>query len=168
MTPFTKKIIHRKTEGFGNILWELLLDAIDSKIKSLKEFENPPHQNFIEGLSQIITALDTFLDTTSLDPESTEDFCIKVYNSVHLENSEILRTTGKFQGKAWFSDIMVTPAEDQGHYRSDEGAWYGKVGKILKVIKYFSLFSSIIFSNTFLRCFYYFTSSVNHSKNRTN
>lgn len=130
MISSTKKIIHRKTEGFGNVLWELLLDAIDSKIKSLKESENPPHQNFIEGLTQIIPALDTFLDTTLLDSENMEDFCIKVYDSVHLENSEILRTTGQFQGKAWFSDIMVTPAEDQEQYRSDEGAWYGKVGKI--------------------------------------
>lgn len=122
MISSTKKIIHRKTEGFGNVLWELLLDAIDSKIKSLKESENPPHQNFIERLTQIILALDTFLDTTSLDSENTEDFCIKVYDSVHLENSEILRITGQFQGKAWFSDIMVTPAEDQEQYRSDEGA----------------------------------------------
>lgn len=104
-------------------------NAIDSKIKSLKESENPSRQNFIEGLSQIIPALDTFLDTTLLDSENTEDFCIKVYDSVHLENSEILRTTEEFQGKAWFSDIMVTPAEDQEQYRSDEGAWYGKVGK---------------------------------------
>ena len=73
----------------------------------------------------------------------------QIYDSVHLENSKILRTTGKFQGKAWFSDIMVTPAEDQGQYRSDEGAWYGKVGKILKLIKYFNSFSSIISSNIF-------------------
>ena len=99
MTPSTKKIIHRKTEGFGNVLWELLLDAIDSKIKSLKESENPPHQNFIEGLSQIIPALDTFLDTTLLDSKSMKDFFIKVYDSVHLENSEILRITGNSKVK---------------------------------------------------------------------
>ena len=73
------------------------MNVIDQKIKSLKESENPPHQNFIEGLSEIISALDIYLDTTSLDSENTEDFCIKVYDSVHLESSEILRTTGEFQ-----------------------------------------------------------------------
>ena len=118
------------------------MDSIDSKIKSLKESENPPHQNW---LSQIIPALDTFLDTTSLSEEG-EDFCIKVYDAVHLESGEILRTTGEFQGKEWFSDIMVTPAEDQGQYMSDEGAWYGKVSGILRLSKIFCFWLSAIIS----------------------
>ena len=104
------------------------MDDIDSKIKSLKKSENPPHQNFIEGLSQIILALDIFLDTSSQDSAS-DDFCIKVYDAVHLESGEILRTTGNFQGKEWFSNVAVTHAEDQEQYSSDEGAWYGKVSE---------------------------------------
>jgi hypothetical protein len=45
LTPTTRKIVtNRKTEGFGNFLWEISLDAIDSKIKSLKKLKNPPHQ----------------------------------------------------------------------------------------------------------------------------
>jgi hypothetical protein len=106
----------------------LPLDAIDSKVESFKKSETPPHPNFIEGLSQIISALDTFLDTSSQDSESDE-FYIKVYDAVHLESGKILRTTGVFQGKEWFSNIAVTPAEDQGQYKSDEGTWYGKVSK---------------------------------------
>lgn len=129
MTPITRKLINCKTEGFGKILWEISLDAIDSKIKSLKKSENPPHSNIIEGLSQIISTLDTFLDTSSQDSESDE-FCIKVYDAVHLDSGEVLRTTGDFQGKEWFSNVAVTPAEDQGQYNSDEGAWYGKVSKL--------------------------------------
>jgi hypothetical protein len=131
LTPNTRKIINRKTEGFGKFLWEIPLDAIDAKIKSLKESENPPHPNITEGLSQIITALDIFLDTSSQDSES-EEFCIKVYDAVHLESGEILRTTGKFHDKEWFSNVAVTPAEDQEQYRSDKGAWYGKVSKMFK------------------------------------
>ena len=66
LTPTARKIVtNRKTEGFGKFLWEISLDAIDSKIKSLKESENPPHQNIIEGLSQIILTLDIFLDASS-------------------------------------------------------------------------------------------------------
>lgn len=129
LTPSVRKVIHRKTEGFGNILWELSLDAIDSKIISLKKSENPPHSNFIEGLSQLILTLDTFLDTSSQDSES-EEFYIKIYDAVHLASGEILRTTGEFQGKEWFSNVAVTPAEDQEQYNSDEGAWYGKVSEL--------------------------------------
>ena len=93
--------------------------------------ESPPHPNFIEGLSYIITALDTFLDTSSQESES-EDFCIKVYDTVHLESGEILRTSRSFHDKEWFSNVAVTSAEDQSHYRSDEDAWYGKVNTTSK------------------------------------
>ena len=123
------KIIWRKTEGFGKVLWELHLDNIDQKIEYFKKSENSPHVNLIEGLTQIILALDIFLDTSSQDSES-EDFYIKIYESVHLESGKILRTSGEFQGKEWFSNIAVTPVEDQEQYSSDEGAWYGKVSKL--------------------------------------
>ena len=111
LTPTNSKTFYHKTEGFGKILWELTPDAIESKIKSLKKSKNPPHPNFIEGLSQMIQALDIFLDTSSQDSEV--EFYIKVYDAVRLENGEILRTTGDFQGKEWFSNITVTHAEDQ-------------------------------------------------------
>ena len=93
LTTVTKKVIHRKTERFEKFLWELSLDTIDTKIESLKNSENPPHQNFIDGLSQIISVLNIFLDTSSQTSEN--DFYIKVYNAVHLESGEILRTTGE-------------------------------------------------------------------------
>ena len=124
------------------------MDAIDSKIKSLKESENPPHQNIIEGLSQIISTLDIFLDASSQDSES-EEFCIKVYDAVHLESDGTLRTTRDFQGKEWFSNVAVTPADDQGQYSSDEGVWYGKVNEKLKNSKVF-FFCFSIFNRLFI------------------
>ena len=126
LTSTTSKNFHRKTEGFGKIIWELQLDAIDQKIKSLKKSVHP---NFIEALSQIILTLDIFLDTSSQESEN-DDFYIKIYDAVYLESGEILRTAGDFQGKEWFSNIAVTPADDQEHYRSDQGAWYRKVSKL--------------------------------------
>ena len=149
LTPTTRKIVtNRKTEGFGKFLWEISLDAIDSKIKSLKKSKNPPHQNIIEGLSQIISTLDIFLDTSSQDSES-EEFCIKVYDAVHLESVETLRTTKDFQDKEWFSNVAVTPADDQGQYSSDEGIWYGKVSEKLKNSKVF-FFCFGIFNRLFI------------------
>lgn len=129
MTLKTSKVAQNKIEGFRKFLLELRLDEIDQKIKFLKKSENSPHANIIEGLSQTISALDIFLDTSSQDSESS-DFYIKIYESVHLENGKILRTSGEFQGKEWFSNVAVTPAEDQEiQYGSDEGAWYGKVSE---------------------------------------
>jgi hypothetical protein len=110
------------------------LDTIDSKIKSLKKSENPSHPNIIEGLSHIISTLDTFLDTSSQDSENDE-FCIRIYDAVHLESGDILRTAGNFQGKEWFSNVAVTAAEDQAQYSSDEGSWYGKVSKLRRFSK---------------------------------
>lgn len=134
MAPTISKIVQHKAEGFGKFLWELRLDAIDQKIKDFKKSENPPHMNFIEGLSQIISALDIFLDTSSQDSES-DDFYIKIYESVHLEGGKILRTSEGFQGKEWFSNVAVTPAEDQDQYNSNKGVWYGKVSGLYKNIK---------------------------------
>ncbi|GBC01530.1 hypothetical protein RclHR1_42140001 [Rhizophagus clarus] len=126
LTSSDRKLIYRKTTGFKKFLWELSLNVIDTNIKSLKKSNNPPHENIIEGLSQVILTLDTFLDTSSQESENNK-FCIKVYESVHLENGQILRTSKEFQGKEWFSDVVVTLAEDQEQYSSAEGSWYGKV-----------------------------------------
>ena len=105
------------------------MDAINSKIKFLQESENPSHPNIIEGLSQLILTLDIFLNTFFQESES-DNFHIKVYDAVYLESGKILRITGDFQGKEWFSNVEVTPAEDQGQYSSDEGSWYRKVSKL--------------------------------------
>ena len=63
--------------------------------KESKESENSLHANFIEELSQTISALDIFLDTSSQDSES-EDFCIKIYELVYLESGKILKTSENF------------------------------------------------------------------------
>ncbi|RGB43794.1 hypothetical protein C1646_749392 [Rhizophagus diaphanus] len=49
------------------------------------------------GLLQIITTLDIFLDTSSQESENDKIY-IKIYDSVHLKNGQILRIIGEFQG----------------------------------------------------------------------
>ncbi|CAG8466567.1 14800_t:CDS:2 [Dentiscutata heterogama] len=119
LTPIISKAVHCKVERFGKVLWELKLDAIDEKVKSLKS-SNQIHPNYIEGLSEIVPVLYAFLDTPSQDSVS-EDFYVKVYDTVYLESGEILRTSDNFQGKEWFSNVAVSAAEDQIRYKSDEG-----------------------------------------------
>ena len=126
MASKTSKTVYHKVGDFGKILWEMRLDDIEKNVNSWKMSKDSPHTNFIEGLSQIISALDTFLDTTSQESEN-EDFCIIIYESVRLESSEIIRTSGEFQRKEWFSNVEITSAEDQEQFMSNKGSWYGKV-----------------------------------------
>ncbi|CAG8800588.1 9979_t:CDS:2, partial [Racocetra fulgida] len=86
---------------FGNVLWELKLDAIEAKVNSLKN-SNQAHPNFIEAHSE------------------NEDFYIKFYDTLYLESGEILRTSASFQDKEWFSNVAVFAAEDQKQYESDK------------------------------------------------
>src|SRR5271168_2199926 len=116
-------MIYPKAEGFEKFLWEMRLDNIEENINFWKKSKDPPHENFIEELSQIIPALDIFLDTTSQDSENNE-FRIIIYESVCLENGEIICTSEKFHGKEWYSNVAITLAENQKQYMSDKDAWY--------------------------------------------
>jgi hypothetical protein len=42
----------------------------------------------------------------------------KIYSSVAVESTDIIRITGNFYGNEWFSDVVVS---------SEETDWYGKV-----------------------------------------
>ena len=120
MAPKISKTVYHKVGDFGKILWEMRLDDIEKNVNSWKMLKDPPHTNFIEGLSQIISALDTFLDTTSQESEN-DDFYITIYESVRLKSSEIIRTSREFQRKKWFSNIEITSAEDQEQFMSNKG-----------------------------------------------
>ena len=126
-------MIYLKVEGFEKFLWKICLENIEENINFWKKLKNLPHVNFIEGLSQLIPALDIFLDTTSQDSENNEEFRIIIYKSVCLKNGEIIHTSEEFHGKEWFSNVAISPAEDQEQYMSDNGTWYGKVSKFLLI-----------------------------------
>ena len=44
---------------------------------------------------------------------------IKIYSSVSIESTDIIRATRIFHGNEWFSDVVVVSSE--------ETMWYGKV-----------------------------------------
>jgi hypothetical protein len=43
---------------------------------------------------------------------------LKIYSSVAVESTDIVRTAASFYGNEWFSDVIVS---------SEETDWYGKV-----------------------------------------
>ncbi|CAG8853700.1 15601_t:CDS:2, partial [Gigaspora margarita] len=81
----------------------------------------------------VIPALDTFLDTSSQSSEY-DDFCIIVYDAVHLDNGKILRTSENFHDKEWFSNVSVASAEDQVS-ESTNSVWYGKILLLLRLFQ---------------------------------
>ncbi|CAG8854914.1 9294_t:CDS:2, partial [Gigaspora margarita] len=88
---------------FGKILWNLNLDKIEQKVNLLKKSKNLPHSNLIEGLSQVIPVLDTFLNTSS-QSSKCDDFCIIVYNAVYLDNED---QVSESTDSVWYGKILL-------------------------------------------------------------
>ncbi len=66
--------------------------------------DNDIHHLYKEGFANLRAGFDEFLT--------------KIYSSVAVESTDIIRTAGKFYGHEWFSDVAVS---------SEETTWYGKV-----------------------------------------
>src|SRR5438477_1191785 len=98
-------MIYLKVKDFEKFFWKMYLENIKENINFWKKLKNLSHVNFVEGLSQLIPALDIFLDTTSQDFENNEEFWIIIYKSVHLKNGEIICISEEFHRKEWFSNV---------------------------------------------------------------
>jgi hypothetical protein len=101
-------------------LWEFKFTEIDLKVSQITQDNNinPLHK---EGFENFRAGLEEFL----IENEVTyiKDLAyFKVYSSASVESTDIIRTSGSFYGREWFSDVSVSSAE--------ETEWYGKVIKL--------------------------------------
>ena len=56
------------------------------------------------------------------------NYIVKIYSSITLENGSIIRATDNFYGKAWYSNVSVAMnSEELFEYLSDQGICYGQV-----------------------------------------
>ena len=92
------------------------------------------HHLHKEGFDNLRVGFNEFLTENNLTYSDTGYF--KIYSSVAVESTDIIRTAGNFYGNEWFSDIVVT---------SEDAEWYGKVYilNLLSITK-FSKFSRYI------------------------
>ena len=67
--------------------------------------------NFLDGFNEFVTENNVTFD---------KNFAyFKIYSSVSVESTDIIRASGSFYGSEWFSDVVVVSSE--------ETMWYGKV-----------------------------------------
>ena len=106
----------RRSSGFRNLLWEFNVSEIKIKSSQITQ-DNDIHHLYKEGFANLRAGFDEFL--TENDLTFDDEFgCFKIYSSVAVESTDIIRTARKFYGHEWFSDVAVS---------SEETTWYGKV-----------------------------------------
>lgn len=109
-----------------SLLWELSISELNTLEEKLKHEKNVDGL-CIEGIQNLISCLDNFLDGKS-NVSDNEDIYLKIYASGTLTNGEIVYAVSKFYGRPRFSDIAIA-MEDAANtdYLTDNGMCYGKV-----------------------------------------
>jgi len=106
----------RRSSGFRNLLWEFNVGEIETKSSQITQ-DNDIHPLYKEGFANLRAGFDEFLTENNLTFDDEFGY-FKIYSSVAVESTDIIRTAGKFYGHEWFSDVAVS---------SEETNWYGKV-----------------------------------------
>lgn len=111
-----KKPMIRRSSGFRNLLWEFKFTEIETTVSKIKQ-DTDIHHLYKEGFDNLHAGFEEFLTENELEYDY-ESGHFKIYSSVAVESTDIIRTAGTFYGNEWFSDVVVS---------SEETAWYGKV-----------------------------------------
>ena len=106
----------RRSSGFRNLLWGFNVSEIEMYIYQITQ-DNDIHHLYKEGFANLRAGFDEFLTENNLTFDDEFGY-FKIYSSVAVESTDIIRTAGKFYGHEWFSDVAVS---------SEETNWYGKV-----------------------------------------
>ena len=106
----------RRSSGFRNLLWEFNVSEIETYVSQINQ-DDDIHRLYKEGFDNLQAGFDEFLTENNLSYDDEFGY-FKIYSSVAVESTDIIRTAGKFYGNEWFSDVIVS---------SEETDWYGKV-----------------------------------------
>lgn len=113
----------RRSSGFRNLLWEFNVNEIETKAAQIKN-EADIHHLYKEGFDNLRMGFEEFLTENDLN---YDDGYFKIYSSVAIESTDIIRTAASFYGNEWFSNVVVT---------SEDTMWYGKVYILNFIIGY--------------------------------
>jgi hypothetical protein len=126
----------RRPGGFKNLLWELNVSEIESKVSQIKQ-DDDIHRLYKEGFDNLRAGFEEFLTENNVTYDDEYGY-FKIYSSAAVESTDIIRTSGSFHGNEWFSNVVVT---------SEDTDWYGKV---LYIDIYFMIFINEDFSVSYI------------------
>src|SRR5260364_66805 len=92
--------------------------------KKLKDYNSSSKIYF--GLENFLQYLTIYFNSTK--QINLDNYIVKIYSLITLENGSIIRATDNFYGKAWYSNVAVAMNfEELSEYISDQGICYGQV-----------------------------------------
>ena len=78
------------------------------------------------GFEKFLECLNLYLEL--LNNPTINKVRIRIYGSVTLLNSAIVRVTNNFHNREWFSEVAISmSSEESDDYISDQGVCYGQV-----------------------------------------
>ena len=115
----------RRSSGFRNLLWEFNVSEIETKVAQIKN-EADIHHLYKEGFNNLRAGFEEFLTENDLDYDNRESGYFKIYSSVAIESTDIIRIAVSFYGNKWFSNVVT----------SENTMWYRKVYILNFIIGY--------------------------------
>lgn len=119
----------RRSSGFKNLLWEFNVSEIESKVSQIKQ-DDDIHRQYKEGFDNLRAGFEEFLTENNITYDGESGY-FKIYSSVAVESTDIIRTAGNFYGNEWFSNVVVS---------GEENDWYGKVLYIDIVVIFYDFY----------------------------
>jgi hypothetical protein len=114
----------RRSSGFRKLLWEFKATEINIKCSQIAQ-DDDVHHLHKEGFENLRVGLNEFLMENEIIYDTDSGY-FKIYSSVAVESTDIIRTAKEFYGNEWFSNVVVS---------SEETNWYGKVYIFLSTIQ---------------------------------
>jgi len=148
----------RRSSGFRNLLWEFNVAEIETNCSQINK-EDGIYRLHKEGFNNLRVGFEEFLTKNNLNYNNTGYF--KIYSSVAVESTDIIRTSGSFYGNEWFSNVSIT---------SEETVWYGKVYIYIYIFFLIFIIESIINFKIYnvidliFRHFYYWNFLIKRTK----
>ena len=107
----------RRSSGFRKLLWECKITEINTVVSQIMQ-DNDIHHLHKEGFDNLLNGFNEFITENNITYDY-EFAHFKIYSSVAVGSTDIIRTAKNFYGNEWFSDVAIFSEEDT--------TWYGKV-----------------------------------------
>jgi hypothetical protein len=111
-----KLVKTRRSSGFRKLLWKCNINGIE-EINSQIQQNNDIHHLHKEGFDNLLAGFNEFITENNITYNNEFGY-FKIYSSVAIRSTDIIRTAKNFYGNEWFSNVSIF---------SEDSIWYGKV-----------------------------------------